>query len=134
MRSAKSDLAAHPSWSDQNPELTFPHCGIGHVSYQYTIPHCPTPFLAQDRLLEEVTSIDAASHIWDHQPLMKAPGQYITTTRTGFLPEMTLDFASPYHPAAPTPALKGRVHSFQEVLFHWENPVIFFFLTMSTEY
>jgi len=57
--------------------------------------HCPSRSRARDLLLKEVTSIDADSPIWNDPSLIKALSQYITSTKTGFPLEMTLDFPSP---------------------------------------
>ena len=41
MRSGKSYLAAHPSWSDEDPGPTCPRCEIGPESLQDAILSCP---------------------------------------------------------------------------------------------
>ena len=41
MRSAKSYLAAHPSWAEENPDPTCPRCETGPESFQHAILTCP---------------------------------------------------------------------------------------------
>jgi len=43
MRSAKRYLAAHPSWFDENPDLTCTWCATGPESFQHAILTCPAP-------------------------------------------------------------------------------------------
>jgi len=41
IRAAKSDLAAHLSWSDENPNLTCPRCETETQTFPHTILACP---------------------------------------------------------------------------------------------
>ena len=102
MRSAKSYLAAHPSWSDENPVLTCPRCRTDQETFRHAIHHCPARSRAQDLLLKEIDSVDTDSPIWTKPLPVKALGQYITSTRTGFPPEMNISFP-PHPPPARSP-------------------------------
>jgi len=57
MRAAKSYLAAHPSWFDENPNPTCPRCGTGPESFQHAILACPARTRVRDVLLKEVSSL-----------------------------------------------------------------------------
>ena len=81
------------------------------------LPTChllqPYPLRAQDHLLKEVTDIDVDSPIWNDLYLIKALSQYITSSRTGFFPEINLDFSPPIPPKLPLP-FPGDVIPFLE--------------------
>jgi len=112
MRAAKSCLVAHPSWFDENPSLTCPRCGLNQETFEDATLYCPTRSQAQNLLLKEVDSIDADSTIGTEPPLLKALSQYITSTKTGFPPEMTTEFfppASPYLTPSPCECVTSPV-------------------------
>jgi len=95
MRSAKSYLAPHSSCFDEDPDTTCPRCGLEPEYFQHAILLRPACAQARDLLLKGVSDIGPDSHVWNDPPFRKALGQYITSTRTGFPPEMNFDFPSP---------------------------------------
>ena len=101
MRSAKSYLAAHPSWFDENPNPTSPRCETGPESCQHAILTCPADSLVRHLLLEEVSSLAHDTTIWSDPLLIRALGQYITDTKTSFPLNMLPDHYSPLF-ASPT--------------------------------
>jgi len=88
MRVAKSYLAAHPSWSDEDPNLTSPRCEIEPKTLQHAILSCPARARDRDLLLKDVSSLGQDQNIWTDPHLIQALGEYITTTKTGFPPNM----------------------------------------------
>jgi len=74
MRVAKSDLAAHPSWFDKNPETTCPRCRIESESFQHAMLPCPPRSEARDLLLEEVSSLGHDAALWTDPDLIRAFG------------------------------------------------------------
>jgi len=64
MRAAKSYLAAHPSWGDENPDLTCPHCGTGPDTFQHAILTCPARARVRHLVLQEVSSLGHDATIW----------------------------------------------------------------------
>jgi len=102
MRSAKSYLAAHPSWSDADPRLTCPPCGTEPESFQHTILICPARTRVRDLLLKDVSSLGHDPAIWSEPHLIQASGESITDTKTGFPPDMLLGHTPPLlNPAYP---------------------------------
>ena len=101
MRSGKSYLAAHPSWSDEDPDPTCPRSGIGPESFQHAILTCPAREQARDLLLKAVSSLAHDATTWSDHLLIRALGEYITTTKTGFPPDMLPDRYSPPTPPSP---------------------------------
>jgi len=95
MRAAKSYLAAHPSWFDENPITTCPRCGTGPESFQHAILACPARTRVRDLLLKEVSSLAHDARIWSDPLGIRALGEYITDTKTGFPPDMPPDHYSP---------------------------------------
>ena len=93
MRAGKSYLAAHPSWWNEHPDHTCPHCASAPESFPHAILHCPRKNRERALLLGEVTSLDDNSPLWSDARLIHALGQFITATHTGFPPEM--------HPLSP---------------------------------
>jgi len=91
MRSAKSYLAAHPSWSNEDPDKTCPRCRIGPESFQHAILTCPAREQARDPLLKEVSSLAHDATTWSDPVLIRALGEYITIMKTGFPPDMLPD-------------------------------------------
>jgi len=98
MRSAKSYLVAHPSWSDEDPELTCPRCGTEPESFQHIILTYPARTRVRDLLLKDVSSLRHGAAIWSEPHLIRALGEYITDTKTGFLPDMLPDHSPPSTP------------------------------------
>jgi len=75
--------------------------------------HCPAHPRCRDLLLKVVDSIDAVGPIWSEPPLIKALGQYISSTKTGFLPEMNIDFALLPSPCDNSPTSLEGVATFK---------------------
>ena len=88
MRSAKSYLAAHPSWFDEDPNLTCPRCETEPETFQHAILSCPARARDRDLLLKDVSSLGQDDEIWTKPHLVRALGEYITSTKTGFPPDM----------------------------------------------
>jgi len=101
MRSGKSYLAAHPSWSDEEADPTCPRCEVGPESFQHAILTCPARQQARDLLLKDVSSLAHDATTWTDPLLIRALGEYITDTRTGFPPDMLPDHLFP--PPSPFP-------------------------------
>jgi len=101
MRSAKSYLAAHPSWSDENPDPNCPRCETGPESFQHAILSCPARTRVQDLLLKDVSSMAHDATTWSDPLLIRALGEYLTDTKTGFPPDMLPDRHSPFTPPSP---------------------------------
>ena len=98
MRAAKSYLAAHPSWSDEDPILTCPRCEIEPETFQHAILSCPARARDRDLLLKDLSSLGQGANLWSEPHLLRALGEYITTTRTGFPPDMVPDHFFPPSP------------------------------------
>ena len=88
MRSAKSCLAAHPSWLDENPDPPCRRCGTGPESFQDTNLTCPARTRVRGLLLKDVSSLVHDATIWSDPLLIRALGKYIRDTKTGFPPDM----------------------------------------------
>jgi len=88
MRGVKSYLAAHPSWSNEEPHLTCPQCENKPETFPHTILSCPARTRDRDLLLKDVSSLGHDANVWTEAHLIRALGEYITTTRTGFPPDM----------------------------------------------
>ena len=88
MRAAKSYLAAHPSWSDEDPNLTCPRCEIEPETFQHAIFSCPPRTKDRDLLLKDVSSLGQDANLWTEPHLLRALGEYITISKTGFRPDM----------------------------------------------
>ena len=91
MRSAKSYLAAHPSWSNEDPDATCPRFDIGPESFQHAILTCPARKRVRDLLLKDVPSLAHDATTWSHPILIRALAEYITDTKTGFPLDMLPD-------------------------------------------
>jgi len=102
MRSAKSYLAAHPSWSDQEPDPTCPQCEAGPDSFQHAILTWPARKQVRDLLLRDVASLAHDATTWSNPLLVQVLGEYITDTKTGFPPDMLpYRYSTPYTPPFP---------------------------------
>jgi len=105
MRVGKSYLAAHPSWSDEDPNLTCPRCEIERETFQHSILSCPARERDRDLLLKDVSSVGQDANLWTEPLLLHALGEYIVTTKTGFPPDMTPENLFP--PTRQTPRPRG---------------------------
>jgi len=103
MRSAKSYLAAHPSWSDENSDPTCPRCETGPESFQHAVLTCPARTRVRNVWLKEVSSLAHDAPIWSNPTLIRALGEYITATKIGFPPDMLPDHHSPPSTPPSTP-------------------------------
>ena len=88
MRAGKSYLAADPSWWSELPNPTCPRCASAQETFPHAILHCPQKNRERSLLLGEVASLDEGSPPWTTNHLIRALGQFITATHTGFPPEM----------------------------------------------
>ena len=102
MRAAKSYLAAHPSLFDENPDTTCPRCGIEPESFELAILTCPARSRVRDLKLKEVSSLEHDAPLWTELHVVRALGEYIPDTKTGFPPDMTSDLSPPQSPLPPT--------------------------------
>jgi len=100
MRAAKSYLAAHTSWFDENLDPTCPQCGTEPETFTHAILICPARNRVRDLLLKEISSLGPDADLWTEPLLIRALGEYITTTKTGFPPGMTPEYPLP--PPPPT--------------------------------
>ena len=96
MRAGKSYLASHPSWWSELPDHTCPLCALAPETFSHAVLHCPRKNRERSLLLGEVISLDEGSPLWSNDHLIRALGQFITATHTGFPPEM--------HPLSPPPS------------------------------
>jgi len=64
MRAAKSYLAVHPSWSDEDPDLTCPRCGTEPETFRHAILTCPARSRDRDLLLKDVSSLEHDATLW----------------------------------------------------------------------
>ena len=101
MRSAKSYLAAHPSWFDQDPDLNSPRCGTKPETFRHAILTCHARTGDGDPLLKEVSSLEDHTALWSDPHLIRALGEYITHTKTGFPPDMILELFFAPSPSPP---------------------------------
>jgi len=101
MRSAKSYLAAHPSWSDEKPDPTCPRGETRPESFQHGVLSCPARTRVRDLLLKDVSSLAHDATTWSDPLLIRALGEYITDTKTGFPPDMLPDRHTPLTPPSP---------------------------------
>jgi len=117
MRAAKSFLATHPVWFDENPNLTCPRCGTGPASFQHAILRCLALTRVRDRLLQEVSSLAHDATTWSDPLLIRALGEYITDTKTGF--PRTCSPPSIPPPLLPQPEIEKHMVSRGVLLFEF---------------
>jgi len=86
MRAAKSYLALHPFWFNEEPDSTFPRCKTASEPFQHTILTCPARTRVRDLLLKEVSSLGHDATLCSEPHLIRALGEYITHMKTGFPP------------------------------------------------
>jgi len=102
MRSAKSYLAAHPSWFDEDPDPTCPRCQTTPESFHHAILTCPARTRLRDLLLKDVSSLAPDGTTWSDPLVIRPLGEYITNTKTGFPPDMLPDcHSTPSEPPSP---------------------------------
>ena len=88
MGAGKSYLAAHPSWSTEDPDPTCPRCGTEPETFRHAVLACPARARDRDLLVEDVSSLAQDATLWTDPLLVRALGEYITNTKTGFPPDM----------------------------------------------
>ena len=88
MQAAKSYLAAHPSWSDKDPNLTCPRCETEPETFLHAILTCPARARERELLLKDVSSLGQDATLWSEPHLIRALSEYITDLKTGFPPDM----------------------------------------------
>jgi len=87
MRSGKSYLRAHPSWSDDAP-TTCPSCDEAPETFEHAILRCPAKEPARARHLQGVSDIGPNAPVWSSAPLLGALSRFISSTATAFPPGM----------------------------------------------
>ena len=103
MRAGKSYLAAHPTWSDEDPNLTCPRCEIEPETFRHAILSCPARERVRDLLLKDVSSLGKDANLWTEPLLLHALGEYIVITKTGFPPDMIPEDFYLHSPPSPPP-------------------------------
>ena len=88
IRSGKSDLAAHPSWSDPDADTSCPLCSEAPQTFEPAILSCPSSARQRSRLLQGVSDLTPEAPIWSDQQPILALAEFIRTTATGFPPGM----------------------------------------------
>ena len=83
MRSGKSYLRAHPSWSD-DALTTCPSCDEAPETCEHAILHCPAKGPARTRHLQGVSDIGPDAPVWSSAPLLRALSPFISSTATAF--------------------------------------------------
>ena len=101
MRAAKSYLAADTSWFHENPDPTCPRCGTDPENFAHAILTCPARTRARGLLLKDISSLGPDPDLWTEHLLIRAFGEYITDTKTGFPQDMTSEYSHPPPPATP---------------------------------
>jgi len=107
MRSGKSYLRAHPSWSD-DAHTTCPSREEAPETFEHAIPRCPAKRPARTRHLQGVTDIGPDAPVWSSASLLEALSRYISTTATAFHPGM---FSRPNSSTSSASALSSNVVS-----------------------
>jgi len=69
MRAGKSSLAAHPSWFNEEPNLTCPRWETEPETFQHAILTCPARTRDRDLLLKDVSSLGHDTTLWS-EPLL----------------------------------------------------------------
>jgi len=104
---AKSYLAAHPSWFNEDSDMTGPRCGTEPETFQHAIITCSARTRVRNLLLKDVSFLGHDGTLWTETHLLRALGEYITHTKTGFPPNMTHE----YFPTPP-PRTYPRLNQF----------------------
>ena len=84
MRSGRSYLRAHPSWSDIDTPTTCPSCGEAPEDFQHAILHCPAKEAARTSHLQGVSDIGPDPPIGSSASLLGALACFISSTSTAF--------------------------------------------------
>jgi len=116
MRVAKSYLAAHPSWFDEDPNLTCPRGGTRPETFQHAILTWPARARDRDLLLKDVSSLGQDATLWTEPHLLRALGEYITDTKTGFPPDMIPECFFVSFPSPPPAPKLDRIYPQEFIL------------------
>ena len=100
MRSAKSYLAAHPSWDNPDADTSCPLCSEAPLTFEHATLSCPYSAHQRSRLLQWVSDLAPQAPIWSDQQLLIALAKFIRTTATGFHPGMPPLAPSLHNPPA----------------------------------
>jgi len=84
MRAGKGYLAAHPSLFNEDPDLTCPRCGTEAETFQHAILTCPAQARVRDLLRKAISSLGQDATLWSRPHLIRALGEFIADTKTGF--------------------------------------------------
>jgi len=87
MRSGKSYLRAHPSWSDDAP-TTCPSCEEAPETFEHAILRCLAKGPASSRHLQGVSDIGPDAPVWSSASLLGSLSRFISLTATAFPPGM----------------------------------------------
>ena len=101
MRAAKSYLAAYTLLFDEDSDPTCPPCGTEPETFTHPILTCPARNREPDLLRKGVSSLGPDTDLWTEPLLIRAWGEYITATKTGFPSGMTPDYPHPPLPLQP---------------------------------
>jgi len=108
MRSGKSYLRAHPSWSDDAPP-TCPSCEEAPETFEDAILRCPAKGPARARHLQGVSDIGPDAPVWSSAPLLGSLSRFISSTATAFPPGM---FSRPSSSSGSVSSQSSNVVSF----------------------
>jgi len=108
MRSGKSYIRAHPSWSDDAP-TTCPSCDQAPETFEHAILRCPAKGPARARHLQGVSDVGPDAPVWSSVPLLGALSRFISSTATAFPPGM---FSRPTSSAGSISSQSSNVVSF----------------------
>jgi len=108
MRSGKSYLRAHPSWSDDAPP-TCPSCEEAPETFEHAILRCPAKGPARARHLQGVSDIGPDAPVWSSAPLLGSLSRFISSTATAFPPGM---FSRPTSSSSSVSSQSSNVVSF----------------------
>ena len=101
MQAGKRYQAAPSSWFDNDLDATCPGCGIGPESFQHAILTCLARLGVRNLLLKKVSSLKHDATLWSDPNLIRALGEYISDTKSGCPPDMTLDHLPHPSPSPP---------------------------------
>jgi len=108
MRSGKSYLVAHPSWSNADADMSCPLYFEAPQTFEHTILSCPSSACQRSRLLQGVSDLAPEAPVWADQQLLIALAEFIRTTTTGFppgIPPLARSLHTPLNPLLPSTTL-----------------------------
>jgi len=111
MRTKKSYLAAHPSWSSPVVSQLCSLCVEEQETFSYSILRCPAKAAPKSRHLQGLTSVGPEAPLWHSVSLLSSRGAYIRATATNYPPDMfpslPPSLCSMVFPSPPTSPLPG---------------------------